>query len=138
MIKKNPASKLKSIVLNKIDKVLTSYQPKNRLRNSRNHPNLFHYKSEDNVENPIEIDNSAISKQFDNDRVIILKNFKKKALVNNISKNFSTALNNNLKDRREFKCYNKSKNPFMSTFHRQSEQINKINTCKFTSGCRDY
>lgn len=125
-------------VINKVDRILKTFQRKSHSGSSKNTNALFSYKSEENVTCQTEYNGEDISKQFNRDRINIELNLKKKALLSNVTVNFKDTLAKNFQIKKDFKCYEKPKKSFMNDVIKQAELINKIGTCKLTSGPQNF
>lgn len=121
-------------VIGKVDRVIESYRNKGRSKSIKNQTPLFSYKSQENHEDQTEATNEGVSKQFDRDRITIADNLKKRALLTNLTAKFKNALIKNLKERKDFRCYEHPKKPYMTDFIKQAELINKIGLCELISG----
>ena len=126
-------SNVKSSIIHKVDKILSTFDKRNRSGSLKNSKPLYSYKSEEAIDNKVEYTSKEISKQFNKDRIAITINFKKKALLNNLSINFKNAMIKNFASKNEFRCYEKPKKQFMTDFIKQTELINKIESRKLIS-----
>lgn len=119
--------------MNKVDKILESYQHQGQSKSVRAQQMLFSIKSEENNEGPVEYTNIDVTHQFNKDRIAVALNLKKKELLSSLTANFKNTLMKNFEKQKDFRCYEKSKRPFMTEFLKQSDIINKIGTRKLTS-----